>query len=341
MTVLIIEGFDYYPAVSGTAGLNTAWSASTVANLTLVAGRFGGLAVRGSGAGSVGRSLNRAIPSTTSAACGFALSLNGPPGLALYLAQFRSSGGVQCGLGIGTDGVLRVYGASTGVVLGAAAAALATGPLVWNFVEIEVELHDSTGAAGVWVNGQKVIDLSNVDTKGQSAADITEFAFLAPVPGPGSPGIVDDLYVTNGTRLGECRVVTLRPSADTADADWTPSTGVDHFAVVDETSVNGDTDYAASANAGDLELYNLGDLGFTPAGVFAVQCKICARKDDATTREVRTKIRSNGATNDGATVALTSSYAYYSDILETDPDTSAAWTAAAVDALEVGQEVVT
>jgi hypothetical protein len=38
---------------------------------------------------------------------------------------------------------------------------------------------------------------------------------------------------------------------------------------------------------------------------------------------------------------LAASYTYLSDIFETDPDTAAAWTAAAVNALEVGQEVMT
>jgi hypothetical protein len=33
---------------------------------------------------------------------------------------------------------------------------------------------------------------------------------------------------------------------------------------VDETTVNSDTDYVASAVAGDLDLYEVGDLPFTP-----------------------------------------------------------------------------
>ena len=34
--------------------------------------------------------------------------------------------------------------------------------------------------------------------------------------------------------------------------------------LVDETTVNSDTDYVASAVAGDLDLYEVGDLPFTP-----------------------------------------------------------------------------
>ena len=91
---------------------------------------------------------------------------------------------------------------------------------------------------------------------------------------------VHDVYVTNGrTRLGESGVAVLYPSADTADADWTPSTGTDHYATVDETTVNGDAGYVASGTVGDLDLYEIGDLPFVPDGIHAVQVTMCARKE--------------------------------------------------------------
>jgi hypothetical protein len=67
--------------------------------------------------------------------------------------------------------------------------------------------------------------------------------------------------------------------------------------------------------------YTLGNLASAPLSIFAVQAKVCARKNDAATRAVRTRIRSNGDVANGATVGLASSYTYLSDIFETDPDT--------------------
>jgi hypothetical protein len=99
--------------------------------------------------------------------------------------------------------------------------------------------------------------------------------------------------------------------------------------------------YVAASVVGDLDFYTLGNLAAAPLSIFAVQAKICARKDDAATRAVRTRIRSNRDIANGATVGLAASYTYLSDIFETDPDTALAWTAAAVNALEVGQEVMT
>ena len=63
----------------------------------------------------------------------------------------------------------------------------------------------------------------------------------------------------------------LYPNADTPDAGWASNSGTDHYALVDETTVNGDTDYVASGTAGDLDLHEVGDLPFTPESIHAVQ----------------------------------------------------------------------
>jgi hypothetical protein len=87
-------------------------------------------------------------------------------------------------------------------------------------------------------------------------------------------------------------------------------------------------------------MFDAEDLPFTPQAVHAVQVSWRARKDDAPTREVRSKIRSDAATADGATRTLTSSYLYYHDVFEQDPDAAGPWTGAAVAAMEIGVETV-
>ena len=71
----------------------------------------------------------------------------------------------------------------------------------------------------------------------------------------------------------------------------------------------------------------MADLGVTPDSIQAVQGTLCARKDDAASREVRCRVKSGAASANGAPHALTANYVYYRDIFETDPDTAAAWTA--------------
>ena len=63
--------------------------------------------------------------------------------------------------------------------------------------------------------------------------------------------------------------------------------------------------------------------------------------EGAPTREVRTKVKSDAATADGATHAMAASYRYFRDIHETDPDTAVAWAPGGVNGMQVGPEVVT
>jgi hypothetical protein len=88
-------------------------------------------------------------------------------------------------------------------------------------------------------------------------------------------------------------------------------------------------------------MFDAQDLSFTPEAVHAVQISWRARKDDAATREVRSRIRSDAATANGAPRTLTSSYLYYHDVFELDPDAAGPWTGAAVAAMEIGVETVT
>jgi len=74
--------------------------------------------------------------------------------------------------------------------------------------------------------------------------------------------------LTESPRLGQCRVSTLPPNADTADTDWTPLGVGSYFAEVDDD--NGDTIYIA-ATAGDLDMFDAQYLAFTPQTVHAVQ----------------------------------------------------------------------
>jgi hypothetical protein len=70
---------------------------------------------------------------------------------------------------------------------------------------------------------------------------------------------------------------------------------------VDTLRPTADTDYVAAATPGDLDLYAMGNLSFTPDTVHAVQLTMVARKDDAEARQVRTKLKSGTTTADGTT----------------------------------------
>ena len=197
----------------------------------------------------------------------------------------------------------------------------------------------------VYRDGVLLVEAENADTRGQAGTDLVELIRFIGNNGGGTsdgPNIwsIDDIYLLDdSTRLGQCRVSTLLPNADTGDADWTPLGAGSHFAEVDDD--NADTSYIASDTAGDLDMFDAQDLSFTPQTAHAVQISWRARKDDAATREVRARIRSDAATADSATRTLTSSYLYYHDVFEEDPDAARPWTGAAVAAMAIGVETVT
>jgi hypothetical protein len=218
-----------------------------------------------------------------------------------------SASGDQVIVGVNGSRQLIACRGSIATVLGTSTETLSTG--IWHYLEVEAAIDDASGTVTVWLDGVQVIDLSGVDTKQQSEAGVDRIRFQLNGLNQFTTPTIDDVYVTTtATRLGESRVVVLYPNADTADAEWTPSTGVGHFATVDETTVNGDTDYVASGTAGDLDLYDVADLGVTPDSVQAVQVTLCARKDDAATREVRCRVKSGAASADGAPHVLTANY---------------------------------
>lgn len=110
---------------------------------------------------------------------------------------------------------------------------------------------------------------------------------------------------------------------------------------VSQSAEDGDTSlvYGSTASVGDL--YSIGSLGVTPTSIIAVQTRMAARKTDSGARQARVQVKSGTTTVNGATVTLGTSYSFAGARVDTvDPNTSAAWTAAAVNSLQIGPYVV-
>jgi len=108
---------------------------------------------------------------------------------------------------------------------------------------------------------------------------------------------------------------------------------------VTEPVGNGDTDYLYDSVVGDSDLYAMEDLPLTPAAVIGVVSKIYAKKSDAGTRNGQVLVNSAGTQVAGTDTPLPSTYTYLARVDAVDPATGAAWTPAAVNALQVGQKV--
>jgi hypothetical protein len=156
---------------------------------------------------------------------------------------------------------------------------------------------------------------------------------------------IDDLYIlttsgsANTTFWGDVHIEARFPTSDATYSQWTPSTGTDHYALVDETTPN-TTDYVSSLTPGQKDTYGFQDLTATDGTVMAVQEMIYAQKSDAGARSIAGLSRVSSTDYDGETKALTSSYTYYTHVMERNPNTGIAWTISEVNASEFGVDEI-
>ena len=137
----------------------------------------------------------------------------------------------------------------------------------------------------------------------------------------------------------------LFPTADgttTTFATTFPASPTTHWDKVDETSPDGDTSYNESSTPGELDLVTLANLPAISGGgsVKGIQINIMSRKDDAGARSLREITRTAATNYTGDTVALATGYTTQEAVRQINPNTGVLWTEAAVDAIEVGYEVI-
>lgn len=334
MATKLIEGFDVYPTVLGVLGVESRWVVEGSSGLSLVAGRFGGQGLRGAGFNS-GVSAELGGGPTQEGAAGVAMMIQTASSLSREIVLADASNAAQVTLAIDNLGRMLAYrGTTSGTFLATTPVAMSIG--VWYYVEVEFRIDNPAGFIRVYVNGALLIDFTG---NTQSVAGVNTVARLGLLGGAATV-VVDDVYAKSiATRLGESRIETLLPSADSAVA-FTPNAGTGNFSRVNEALVDGDTTYVYSSTVGAEDLYEIADMTSIPEQIHAVQTRIVAKKDDAATRAVKVGLKPGAsATVYGSDFYLSSSYTTKTDIYDLNPETSAAWTKTDIDGLKVGQKI--
>jgi hypothetical protein len=111
--------------------------------------------------------------------------------------------------------------------------------------------------------------------------------------------------------------------------------------MVNETLQDGTTSYVYDAVAGHADLYTIASIASTPTSTVAVTTRAFMQKSDAGARTAAVQMKSGATTVTSNTATLSSSswgWTWRTDL--TDPATSTAWTAAAVNNLQVGPVTV-
>jgi hypothetical protein len=214
--------------------------------------------------------------------------------------------------------------------------------LNFNYIEWEVTLSNSVGVIKVWVDNVEVLNLTALD----NCATANEFATRVCLV-DASSFAVDDYYAFDNTgsecnsRPGPCRVYTGYPTSD-ASVQFTPLSGVNNWAMVDEASnQDDDTTYNSSVTAGHKDFFST-NLGI-PSGATVLACEVRStlRKDDVGARDGRAVSKSNATVTNGTTLALGTSYVQGRIKHALNPDGSVAWTDTTANALQPGYECVT
>jgi hypothetical protein len=344
MSLLFVDGFNHYV----TADLNKKWT--NIGGAPTVGSTYARYGTNGVLFSSTTDCLRKAVQNEASLVIGCAFRMVAITGVSPNIICLYDGTTLQVAVRLNPDGSLTVHRGGTALTGGTSTAGLIT-VATWNYLEFKVTVSDSisAGSCKVRLNGVDVITVATgQDTKATSNAYATEVMFSGEgsvYSSLGAPDAwMDDIYIcnqsgsTNNDFLGDCRVDTLFPSGAGNYTQFTPSTG-SNYTTVDETAPN-TTDYNDGASSGDRDSYVMGNLSaIASSTVYGVQVNAAILKDDAGARSAGTMVRSNSTNSDGASVALSTSQVYISQVYEQNPDGSVAWTETTVNAMEAGVKV--
>lgn len=339
MALLFFDGFDHYNTIDmkkkwdgpgtitagvgrlGTAGMNSpspalVWTAVPAADATVVVG-FAVKPVLSSAGNSTMRICDEMAADT------------------------------QIDLTTNTDGSIQIERATTEIARSAPGVLVAG---VHQYIEMKAVIDNTVGSVEVRVDGVTVIAASGLDTQATSRARWSIFAL-------GNGNGLDDVYVCDGTGaapfndfLGDVHVDTLFPLTDAEQpgthAQFTPSTGTDHGALVDEVAPGtpASDDYNAAPTAGLRETYRF-DPATVGAAVFGLQVMALAAKTETQMVQCAALLIVDGVTHQGETkypsvnrpvTGTTIGYEYLREVFQVNPNTGAIWAVTTLADIEAG-----
>ncbi len=270
---------------------------------------------------------------------GFAYQMQGNES-SLLLQANDSAANNQLAVVITTAGALQLLrGGQFGTVLATSSNAIPHN--VWNYIEIKMTIASSGGTFEVRVNESVWVTYS-----GNTQSSTNANANYLQLKGRYSYCAYMDVYLCDGTGsrnntyLGDCRVDTVRPNAAGSYTGCTPQGSASNYANVNETTLDSDSSYNYSNTAGTQDSFTFTSLTAITGTIFGVQSNVAADKDDAGSRTIAPTTRVSSTDYAGTTQSVSTSYLYYKQIWEQNPNASANWTSTTINASEFGYKVI-
>ena len=264
---------------------------------------------------------------------GFAYRTNALPGGEARIASMQFGDHENIQLKLGADGILNVL--SGGTNIGSGTTALGAGS--WYYIEWQTYAHTSSGSFAVKLDGNAEASATNVNTDAAWGDDGNNQLRLW-----GETQVsFDDVYILdnaspNNTFWGDTKVVAVYPTADATYEQWTPTSGVDHYALVDESTPNV-TDYIYTSVNGNNDSFTVQSITGAP---FAVQ-QVMFNRAFTTSGSMYGLIRiSSTDYTSGSLPVLSSGSQYAQAQWDVNPNTLSPWTQAAFNGAEFGLQSV-
>jgi hypothetical protein len=213
---------------------------------------------------------------------------------------------------------------------------------VWYFLEVIATIDPSAGVVEVWLENTRILNLTSQNTRATANSYANAFGFSD--ASSSTSWLYDDIYILSGTggvrtsRFGNFKCVgVVASSGDGSLGQFTPSSGSDNGAMVDETTPNSDTDYNESTGVGNIDTYNFANLGVV-GSVVGLQVKNYT-KAQAGSVTVRAVQRISGTNYFNTAQSIASSYAYGPLVIsEQSPASATDYTVSEIDGAEFGIE---
>lgn len=206
----------------------------------------------------------------------------------------------------------------------------------YNYIEVDAIIA-TLGACVVRVNEQVVLNLNNVRTQFPGSLSLVN-AWRLKGFGITASTRHDDVYLRDpdGETFGQSfwgaeKTFAIVPDADAAPLNWTPSSGTDHFSLVNEIPPDNGATYVESNTVNQKDQYSQSNSAITNPLATSIPCvqHCLCMADPAVTRSV-------GSCADGAiegNQVLTDAFLIYNFPYERS------WTVAAVGSTKFGPVV--
>lgn len=362
--MIFVDGFGHY--VDG--NLASKWDV-VVDDLNCVAqdptsGRFskGGITFTfGTNSFSKGQYVQKNYTGASTVVCGFAFRQSGTQttqgGRLITLLDGATR---QVGINVMPSGQLqavRSTTAGTGVfenaqstVLGTSTAAISSSS--FDYLEFKIVHHASAGSITVKRNGTETFwTATGLNTAISGTANSSSLLLGGVCTFGGATedhflkGVVSDFYLLDTTGsspdndfLGDVQVEPLRPTADGTYTEWTPNTGTDHFALVDDASnaIDGDATRNSSSTLNQRDSFVFEDSAGPPGASVKVVCfTMYCQKTTGGSNAVKGLARLSGTDALGTEAQVPNPYGFRQSFSTAKPG-GGSWTVADVNAAEFG-----